>query len=159
IPMRKTMLLGATALAIGAASIAHAQMRRDDPDGTRPWQRFMQDRSERFRPTPEDMSAFTDARIAGLKAGLKLTPGQEQHWGAFEQALRERAQLRIERMKRMSEARDDAQQEAQPADPIERLQRHADALTRHAAALKKFADATVPLYQSLDEAQKRRFLM
>src|SRR5947207_1486064 len=127
--MRKTMLLGATAIAIVASSIAYAQMRPDGPEGARPWHRFMQDRQDRmqdrgdrFRPTPEDMGAFVDARIAGLKAGLKLTPAQEPHWGAFEQALRERAQLRIERMKRMTEQRGDAQQEAQPVDPVERLQ-------------------------------------
>ena len=43
------------------------------------------------------------------------------------------------------------------ADPVERLQRRADALGIAAAGLKKLADAEGPLYKSLDEAQKRRF--
>ncbi len=35
------------------------------------WRRMM---------NPEDRAAMTDARIAGLKAMLRLTPDQERHW-------------------------------------------------------------------------------
>ena len=31
----------------------------------------------------EDFAAFTDARIAALKAGLRLTPAQEKNWPAL----------------------------------------------------------------------------
>ena len=47
----------------------------------------------------------------------------------------------------------------QRTDAIERLRDRADALTTRAAALRRLADAEKPLYQSLDEAQKRRFDM
>ena len=50
---------------------------------------------QRHRPNPADISAFTDARIAALKAGLELTPDQAKNWPPFEQALRDMAQLRI----------------------------------------------------------------
>ena len=33
-----------------------------------------------------------DARLAGLKAGLRLTPDQEKLWGPFEAAVRDFAQ-------------------------------------------------------------------
>jgi hypothetical protein len=46
----------------------------------------------------EDFAAFTDARIAALKAGLKLTPEQEKNWPALEAALRERAKARAARI-------------------------------------------------------------
>ena len=46
------------------------------------------------------MAAFTDARIAALKAGLELTPDQAKNWPAFEQALRDMVQLRAQRMQR-----------------------------------------------------------
>jgi hypothetical protein len=36
-------------------------------------------------------SAFLDARIAALKAGVRLTPSQEATWPAFEQAVRNMA--------------------------------------------------------------------
>ena len=42
----------------------------------------------------EDFAAFTDARIAALKAGLRLTPAQEKNWPALETALREQAKER-----------------------------------------------------------------
>ena len=41
---------------------------------------------ERF--SPEDREAFTDARIAALRARLKLTPDQEKLWPAVEDAIR-----------------------------------------------------------------------
>ena len=42
-------------------------------------------------------------------------------------------------------------------DPMERMQRRADAMSKSATAFKALTDAAAPLYQSLDEAQKRRF--
>jgi hypothetical protein len=44
-------------------------------------------------------------------------------------------------------------------DPAERLRQRATAMTDTGAALKKLADATDPLYKSLDDNQKRRFAM
>ena len=44
-----------------------------NPDGT---DHFGHD-GPRWHPSAEDRSAFTDARIAALKAGLRLTPEQE----------------------------------------------------------------------------------
>ena len=96
----------------------------------------------------EDRAAFADARIAALHAGLKLNADQGKNWPAFEQALRELTQLRADRFAR----------DQQPSsDPVMRLQRLADALTVRGAALKRLADTLAPLYQSLDDGQKRRF--
>jgi zinc resistance-associated protein len=101
----------------------------------------------------EDIKAFTDARIAALKAGLQLTPDQEKNWPPFEQAIRDLAELRIERMKAREEAME------RPGDPFGRLQRRAEAMSRLSAALKRLADAGTPLYQSLGDAQKHRFML
>jgi hypothetical protein len=97
-----------------------------------------------------NIAAFTDARIAALKTALKLTPAQEKNWPAVEQALRDISKERLARR----EARGAA---GQPVDATERLRDRADALAARAAALRRLADAEKPLYQSLDEAQKRRF--
>jgi hypothetical protein len=100
------------------------------------------------------LNAFTDARIAALKAGLQLTPDQVKNWPPFELALREMAQLRIERM----QSHDAGQQQDQaPATPFDRLARRADSLSKTGAALKHIADACTPLYQSLSDSQKHRF--
>jgi zinc resistance-associated protein len=92
-------------------------------------------------------------RIAALKAGLQLTPDQEKNWPSFEPAVRDLAKLRIERI----QAREAGAE--QPTDPFERLKRRADAMSRLAAALKRVADAGTPLYESLNDAQKHRFML
>jgi hypothetical protein len=152
--MWKKALVGATALVIAGSAFVYAQQRpgmmpggSDTMHGTLRGGGFGD-----WRPNAEDMSAFVDARIAALKAGLRLNADQEKTWPAFEQALRDYAKMRTERFA--------ARREQQPAaDPVERLQRRADVLTTSGTALKRLADAAAPLYQSLDEAQKRRFAM
>ena len=107
----------------------------------------------RHRLSAADVSAFADARIAALKAGLQLTPDQAKNWPPFEQAVRDLVQLRIQRL----QARQATDQQ-QPGTPFERLSRRADAMTQTSAALKKVADAGGPLYQSLNDEQKNRFV-
>ena len=48
-----------------------------------------------------DHEALLDAKLAGLKAGLKLTPDQEKLWPPFEAAVRDAAKMRMEQMKAM----------------------------------------------------------
>jgi len=135
--MWKGILAGGVALAIAGSSLVYAQQ-RPRMDG------------QRWRPNAEDMRAFGEARLAALKAGLTLTAEQEKNWPAFEAAAREFGKLRLDRM--------NAMRNAQPTDdPAERLRRRATAMADTRAVLKKLADATDPLYKSLDDNQKRRF--
>ena len=138
--MWKALVAGTAVLAIAGSTLASAQQ-PSEPRG-----------SQRAHLTADDIGAFTDARIAGLKAALKLTPDQEKNWPAVEQAVREISKERIAQ-------RDARRATGQRTDPTERLRDRADALTTRAAALRRLADAEKPLYQSLDEAQKRRFSM
>src|SRR5579863_6799897 len=101
-----------------------------------------------YQPSATDMAAFTDARIAGLRAGLQLTPDQAKNWPAFEEALRDAAQLRMQyvqaRGARGQEERPPEQDQTR-ANPFARLERRADNLAKLSAALKKVADAGMPL--------------
>ena len=97
----------------------------------------------------------TDARVAALKAGLELTPDQAKNWPAFEQAYRDIAQLRGDRFM----ARRDQTSQSSDRSVADGLQRRADSVTRYGAALEDLAKAAKPLYQSLDDAQKHRFIM
>jgi hypothetical protein len=47
--------------------------------------------------------------------------------------------------------------QSRTTDPAERMQQRAMAMAETSSALKKLADATGPLYTSLDDNQKRRF--
>jgi zinc resistance-associated protein len=142
--MWKSVVAGAAALAITGTSLVYAQQRDHGPVGDRGAQTYR-------GLSQEDHAAFTDARIAALKAGLRLTPEQEKNWPAFETALRDIAKARQERMAARR------QDEPRAADPVERLRRQADALTKAGEHLKRLADAQAPLYQSLDDSQKKRF--
>lgn len=154
--MKKTIAAGSVALMLAGASFAFAQQAPRESRESR----------EMMRPNAEDISAFTDARIAGLKAGLKLTAEQEKHWPAVETAIRDLAKARADRSlamaDRMSQRREarrnGADNAPRPApDAIGRLRQGADAMTARAAGLKKLADASEPLYNRLDDGQKRRF--
>jgi hypothetical protein len=142
--MWKPILAGTAALAITGTSLVYAQQRDLDRDGAR-WRHHGAGFSQ------EDRAAFTDARIAALKAGLRLTPDQEKNWPAFETALRDIAKMRAEHRATWQ------QRDQRPDDPVERLRRQADMLSNVGATLKRLADAQEPLYQSLDDSQKNRF--
>src|SRR5215468_9336244 len=134
--MWKPVMVGTAALLIAGSTFVLAQNRADALRGS--------------QFTMQDMRAFADPRLAGLKAGLALTPDQEKNWPAFEQAARDYGKLRLDRMSAMRNA-------APSNDPVERLRQRAATMTDTGAALKKLADATDPLYKSLDDSQKRRF--
>ena len=139
--MWKTVLAGTTALAIAGTSLVYAQQGPGGPDRMHQW-----------RPSAEDISALGDARIAALHTGLKLSVEQEKNWPAVESALRDVAKQRSTWFAAHASA-------DKPKDAIERLNLRADAMTQRGAALKKLADAAGPLYKSLDEGQKNRFVM
>jgi zinc resistance-associated protein len=112
-------------------------------------------REEHGRFGPEDRAAFLDARIAALKAGLELNAEQEKNWAPLESAMRDLARQRAERFAAWRERGDDNQDGE--ISPIDRLARASERLSAHAADLQKLAAAAKPLYDSLDDGQKRRF--
>ncbi len=115
------------------------------------------DQVERHRHmSVEDRAAFVDARIAALKAGLKLTPEQEKNWAPLEADIREEAKQRAERFAAWQEKRKDHEESH---DILERLQHKSERMTARAADLQKLIGAAKPLYDSLDDGQKRRFGM
>src|SRR3979490_73369 len=83
--MKKFALAGIAALAIAGSTAVYAQ----HP----PW---LHGHMGEMRMGPEDRAAFPDARIAAVKAGLKLTPDQEKLWPPVETAVRDFAKLRID---------------------------------------------------------------
>ena len=151
--MTKPLIAATALIALAGSSFAYAQYgyggeRWSDGDGPQVVQRH--------RLSATDVSAFADARIAALKAGLELTPDQAKNWPPFEQAVRDLVQLRIQRIQAMQGSAD----QNQPAQtPFDRLSRRADAMAKRSAALKKIADAGAPLYQSLNDEQKSRFVV
>jgi hypothetical protein len=143
--MFKAAAAGVTALFVTAAPLAYAQSRLQ----------AMQDHPM------ETAEALTDLRIDTMKAALQLTPSQEKYWPAIEEAIRNRAQHRVARIKSLVD-RVDALHESGPAEalqnrnPVDFLHRRAAALTQRGGDLEKLAEAWQPLYQTLSVEQKRR---
>ena len=146
--MLRTISAGMTALAvITGSSLAYGQAPSAGPASP--------------RITASDLNALTDARIAIVKAALQLTPDQERYWPAIEDAIRARAKDRITRLEGVTtgvaERADRSPIEnLRDRNPVEFLNRRADALAQRSADLKKLATAWQPLYQTLTPDQKRR---
>jgi hypothetical protein len=146
--MKEVFAAGLAALFVTASPFAYAQQ----PSTA----------GEASRPSQADLNALTDARIMIVKAALQLTPDQEKHWPAIEQAIRQRAKDRQERIQGFVARTTEGRAQANPAEtlqnrnPVELMQRRAENMEQRAADLKKLADAWQPLYQTLTPDQKRR---
>src|ERR1700674_1298181 len=69
--MWKALLAGTTALMIAGSSVCFAQQ----PAPQQPQRpQVGSEGRPHWRPSEQDVNVFTDARIAAIKAGLKLTP-------------------------------------------------------------------------------------
>lgn len=150
--MKKAVLAVTLAATLASSSMigaAYAQQARGDVRHER------QDRHERM--TDIDRGALTDARIAALKAGLKLTPDQEKLWPGVEAALRESSQKRREKFAEWRKEREARENSGSRSDMVSRLRARADHMSEGATNLRELADAIDPLYKTLDEGQKRRF--
>jgi hypothetical protein len=139
--MRKIILAGAAVALLAGSGAVYAQHRWDGEGGG-----FR----HHVRLGAEDRLALVDARIAAVKAGLKLTPDQEKSWPAVESAVRDFAKERIANANAMGPGTD------ADTDPVTRLRSRADRMASTAAGLKRIADAAEPLYKTLDDGQKRR---
>jgi len=109
----------------------------------------------KYELTQEDRAALSDAGIAALKVGLKLTAAQEKNWPTLETALKDAAKARnarIDEWHKKAKENDDGAH----FDVIEHLQEKAKYYTTKATELEKIAEAAKPLYNSLDDSQKHR---
>ena len=146
--MLKLLAAALTALFVTASPVTYAQVQFPTPMGP-----------ERLNPT--DLAKLTDERIEIVKAALQLTPDQMKYWPAVEDAIRTRAQNRQTRISRIVEtvgkrSDDSVIDSLRNRNPVEFLNRRADALAERSAGLKKLADAWQPLYESLEPNQKMR---
>jgi hypothetical protein len=141
-------------------------------------------RAERSASTLSQSTDRADARIAILKADLRLTSDQAQHWAGLETALRDIAAKRAKSwatshdlqtgrassngpvspdssITEDEQRRDtDSERDSRKArlDDIDEMRRQADAYTVQAADLRQVADAAQPLYDTLDDRQRHRLV-
>ena len=136
-------------------------------------------RAERSASTISQSTDRAEARIAILKADLRLSADQAQHWAGLESALNDIAAKRAKRWAASNDLQTgrassnasvapdtsitedvDSERDARNArlDDIGEMRRKADAYTVQAANLRQIADAAQPLYDTLDDHQRHRLV-
>ena len=84
-----------------------------------------------------------------MKASLRLTPDQEKDWGPFESAVRDAEKTRVIALQKEQDAN---------LSPMDRLNATADRVAQSTANLEKIVEAAKPLYESLNDAAKHKFV-
>lgn len=144
--MKKIATLAVAALLATSGAYAFAQGGPAAPDA-----RQENTRPERPVMTQDEFNRFVDARIAGIKAGLKLTADQERLWQPVEDAIRNRSSERFARFQEFHERRG----ERQSRDFMQELEQRSSMMGENAQRTNAIATALRPLWDSLSEEQKR----
>jgi hypothetical protein len=144
-------LAGASLLALAGTSASAQPAPSPAPE--------QQTQQPRPGPSRAEIDALTNARIAGIQAGLKLNADQQRLWPPVEQALRAMAADRAERIQERRERRQ-AERGSQTAqrqrpDLAQRLENQAERATQSAQRLTALSTAVKPFWATLDESQKR----
>ncbi|MGK9286541.1 Spy/CpxP family protein refolding chaperone [Sinorhizobium meliloti] len=96
---------------------------------------------------------YIEGRIAFLKAELRITPEQEPLWNAFAEALRANTRGIMDGMMQTQAAM--GRLAGAAATPLQRVDVGERALASRLESVRKLKAALVPLYQSLEGAQKQ----
>jgi hypothetical protein len=141
--MKKHLLIGAMAAALAFPAI-------------RPAAAEPVDAAAEARQYAEDHATLVDARVAALKAGLKLTPAQETNWNTLEKVLREVVAARsARRLAFLAQAAAFHEKD----EVVQGMKLVGKNLAARGEELQKVAEAAAPLFESLDAAQKHRFAL
>ena len=149
--MRKALVLLTTAALLAGSALTGSAVARDRD---RDRENRTENRSDRGEVTANQIIDQFSARVARIKADLRLTPDQDKNWGGFEGGARDIAKANADRL---LARRDQRAQDKGAVDAIEMLRRESKILSERSADRKKLADSAAPVYNSLDEGQKRRF--
>jgi|SwirhisoilCB1_FD_contig_41_6805325_length_735_multi_7_in_0_out_0_1 hypothetical protein len=159
--MLKTLLATTAAIALFGALPVQAQQTQTQTQGKGNME-SVKGSMDSFKAT--DLGALNDARIELVKSALRLTPDQEKLWPTVESTIRSNGQDREARLQkaadRLEQIKGEGVAEAlKNRNPIEFLNRRADALAQRSADARKLATAWQPLYQTLTPDQKRRLAL
>jgi hypothetical protein len=93
--------------------------------------------------------AALDTQLKGMKASLGLTADQEKDWEPFEAAVRDAANAHVLAVQK---------EQGGGLSPMDRNLAKADRIGQGQANLEKIVEAAKPLYETLDNARKQKFV-
>ncbi|MGF9761519.1 Spy/CpxP family protein refolding chaperone [Microvirga sp. 0TCS3.31] len=141
-----TLALAALLAGSGTYALAQPAPAPDAPSAAQDQGR--QDRRPRL--SQDDYNRLVDARIASIKAGLKLNADQERLWAPVESAIRTSAAERSSRFEQRPN-----RDQRQSMDFMQRLERRSAMVSERAERSTAVTTALRPLWDTLTEDQKR----
>ena len=90
-----------------------------------------------------------DTQLKSMKTNLHLSADQDALWGPFEAAVKDGAKARVLALQK---------EQSDSLSPMDRNLAKADRIAQGQAAIETMVDAAKPLYASLDETQKHKFI-
>ena len=93
--------------------------------------------------------AAIEAQLKGMKTSLRLNADQEELWGPFESAVKDGQNARLLALQK---------EQSDNLSPMDRLTAKADRLAESRANLEKIVESAKPLYASLGDEQKHKFI-
>ena len=130
--MKRTLLGTLAAAALSASAAAQSDQQPTHAELVQRW-----------------AEASLDAQLKSMKTSLKLTADQEKDWGPFETAVRDGGKARVLALQK---------EQSDNLSPMDRNLAKADRLAESQANLEKMIEAAKPLYASLDDTQKHKFI-
>src|SRR3984885_4006655 len=138
--MRRTLLAMLAAVALSASAFAQSDQQPPAPSDQKPTH------AELAQHWAE---AALDTQLKGMKASLGLTADREKDWDSFEAAVRDAAKARVLALQK---------EQSSGLSPMDRNLAKADRIGQGQASLAKIVEAAKPLYASLDNAYKQKFI-
>jgi hypothetical protein len=130
--MKRTLLGTLAAAALSASAAAQSDQQPTHAELVQRW-----------------AEASLDAQLKSMKTSLKLTADQEKDWGPFESAVRDGGKARVLALQK---------EQSSDLSPMDRNLAKANRLAESQANLEKMIEAAKPLYASLDDTQKHKFI-
>jgi hypothetical protein len=130
--MKRTLLGTLAAVALSASAAAQSDQQPTHAELVQRW-----------------AEASLDAQLKSMKTSLRLTADQEKDWEPFESAVRDGGKARVLALQK---------EQSSDLSPMDRNLAKANRLAESQANLEKMIDAAKPLYASLDDAQKHKFI-
>lgn len=93
--------------------------------------------------------AGIEAQLKGMKTSLRLTADQEKLWAPFESVVKDGAKARVLALQK---------EQGGNLSPMDLNLAKAERLAESQANLEKMIEAAKPLYGSLDDTQKHKFI-
>ena len=132
-----TLAAVAAAAALSAFGFATAAAEQDDKQPTH---------AELVQRWAE---AAIEAQLKGMKTSLRLSADREKLWDPFESAVKDGEKARLRALQK---------EQGDNLSPMDRLTAKADRLAQSGANLEKIVGAAEPLYATLDDTQKHKFI-